>query len=241
MASHPKLFTSRRSLLALWLSVVLHSVLIGLTRPPQQASSVQPSELHIQLAQATPPLPIEMPETVISANRIISIPVAQTPSMRAAPLLSPQPALAKATPPEEPNPAPQHAKTLSSEALSSATTSREQPPPQISIPVSIDLTYYKFKELDAEPASNFHPEPVYPPLAKDQKIGGRVLLRLHIEYDGSISQTEIVKVYPEGDIGAQFSQAALDSIKALKFSPAKRHGQIVRARLEFWVLFKPDP
>lgn len=112
--------------------------------------------------------------------------------------------------------------------------------PQVNIPQVVDTRYHAVKELDVVPIPVVKPNPVYPPQAEDQGVTGKVLLRLHLEADGSISQSEVISVVPGGVFGEMFKKSALDAVRNLKFRPAKRNGLPVRAILEFRVVFEQD-
>jgi protein TonB len=84
------------------------------------------------------------------------------------------------------------------------------------------------------------PEPVYPSQAEEQGVPGRVVIRLHLESDGSVSKTEVVSVIPGGVFGELFRKSTLDAIKGLRFRPAQRNGQPVRAVVEIPVVFEPE-
>jgi TonB family protein len=107
----------------------------------------------------------------------------------------------------------------------------------VSAPLLVDTRYYPTKELDVLPVALHKPEPVYPPQAEEQDISGKVLLRLHLEADGSISQADVVSVTPGGVFGELFKKSVQDAVRTLRFKPAKRNGLAVRALVEFWIVF----
>lgn len=116
----------------------------------------------------------------------------------------------------------------------------EVPGPQINIPLVADTRYYPAKELDMPPSPARKPQPLYPPQADEQGVSGHVVLRLHLETDGQISKVEAIEVSPGGIFGELFKQSALDSTKDLRFRPAKRNGQPVRALVDFKIVFDQD-
>lgn len=218
----------RRFIAMLWLSVALHAVFIGLTRLPPVAASL-PAELQVRLAPPAAPA-AALPESAPSPSRRLpprklspQKPVQSTPQPAAAP------AAAAPSPPSVAEPA--QAATL---------PSREAPGPQLNVPQLVDTRYYSVKELDVPPSSVKKPDPVYPPQAEEQGVAGRVLVRLHLEADGSISRAEVASVTPGGAFGEMFRKATLDSLKAARFRPAQRNGQPVRAVVEIPVVFEPD-
>jgi len=231
----------RRFLQMLWLSAALHAAVIGLTRLPPQSLSQPPQELQVQLAEplAAVALPVPVVKTKISAVRPVAAPAPPKvqPSQAA-----PQPALLPAAvpvPTSTPAPPTQVATTQTAPAQSAAA-SHDAPGPQLNIPLAADLRYYVTKELDAVPVPVRKPDPLYPAQAEDQRVSGHVVLRLHLEADGSISQSEVITISPGGVFGELFKKSALDSIKTAKFRPAKRNGLPVRALVEFRVVFEHD-
>ena len=91
-----------------------------------------------------------------------------------------------------------------------------------------------------QPSALRRPEPVYPVQADEQSVSGRVVVRLHLEKDGSISKTEVVSVTPGGVFGEMFKKSTLDSMKSIRFRPAQRNGLPVRAVVEIPVVFEPN-
>lgn len=233
----------RRFLQMLWLSAALHAAVIGLTRLPQQTMVAAPPELQVQL---TAPLPAAQVSSAIPEATPAPEPAVAPVSTRPVALPAPQPV---PTPAPQPMPrpvasTPAQASPPAVSAVPSAALSRDAPnsvaAPQLSIPQIADMRYYAVKELDALPAALRKPDPVYPPQAEDQGVSGSVLLRLHLEADGSISQSEVVAATPSGVFGELFRKSALDAVRTLKFRPAKRNGLPVRALVEFRVVFEQD-
>jgi protein TonB len=103
-----------------------------------------------------------------------------------------------------------------------------------------DARYYIAKELDMQPSALQRPEPAYPPMAEEQGVSGRVVVRLHLESDGSVSKAEVVLVAPGGVFGELFKKATLDSLKTARFRPAQRDGLPVRAVVEIPVVFESE-
>ncbi|MDR3610538.1 MAG: energy transducer TonB [Ignavibacteriaceae bacterium] len=76
----------------------------------------------------------------------------------------------------------------------------------------------------------------YPEYEKNKRIQGRVFLQVFINETGSIDKTEIVV-----GIDSALNKAAIDGIKAAKFTPAFVNGKPVKARLGMPIEFKlPD-
>lgn len=112
--------------------------------------------------------------------------------------------------------------------------------PVINVPLLADTRYYTAKELDMQPSALRRPQPVYPPRAEEQGVAGRVVVRLHLEADGSVSRMEVVSMAPGGAFGELFRKATLDSLAGIRFRPAQRNGRAVRAVVEIPVVFEPD-
>ncbi len=222
----------RRFLFMLWLSAALHALLIGLTRMPPPAAVTLPPELEVQLSTSTPS--IQHPEPLAKPRLVTPRPSQPVQEPLPKPQVVVQPTTQPVAAPDTPiAPAPVA-------ATPAVAPSRETPGPQVSIPLVADTRYYSAKELDVQPSALRRPEPVYPPQADEQGVSGRVVVRLHLEADGSISKTELVSVTPGGVFGEMFRKSTLDSLKSIRFRPAQRNGQPVRAVVEIPVVFEPD-
>lgn len=219
----------RRVWIALWISLTGHAIFIGLAHPPSSTSNAKvraQQEILVRIESTPRAIPVPELKPVLTSS---------TPSSPEIPNPPPTPT----PPPPAPTPTPSSQNTRLVDQQEAPSISEPTPPAPAGFSLPLDATYYKFRELDAEPAGSYKPHPLYPPEANALNQGGRVLLRLYIEYDGSVSKAEVADVYPGGELGDKFSQAALNSIHDLKFSPPRRQGQAVRAKLEYWVLFRP--
>jgi protein TonB len=219
----------RRFIVMLWLSLALHALVIGLTQLPSPVRVPLPPDLRVEISEPAP--------------------VAQATSSAHEPAAKPAPRPPQPLPPVRQEPAqPQAPQTVSpalpipqvAPAPSTAAPSRESPGPVLDVPLLADARYYTAKELDVQPFALRRPEPAYPVRAEEQGVAGRVLIRLHLEADGSISRTEVVSVAPGGAFGEMFRKATLDSLAGVRFKPARRNGQPVRAVVEIPVVFEPD-
>lgn len=224
----------RRFIVMLWLSLALHALVIGLTQLPPPLKVPQAQDLRVEISRAAPaelsavPVPVREPDPAVRAERP-PLPARQAPiSPHAPPERLPQaPAVM---------PAPQAA----SSPVPSAAPIREAPGPVIAVPLLADTRYYTARELDVQPAALRKPQPVYPVRAEEQGVAGRVVVRLHLEADGSTSRTEVMSVTPGGVFGEMFRKATLDALREARFRPAQRNGQPVRAVVEIPVVFEPD-
>ncbi len=67
-------------------------------------------------------------------------------------------------------------------------------------------------------------EPLYPPIARSQGIGGRVTIRITVATDGSVENVKI-----EHSTSPLFNQAALKAARQMRFEPGLVNGKPVRA------------
>jgi periplasmic protein TonB len=74
-------------------------------------------------------------------------------------------------------------------------------------------------------------QPVYPPLARQARIQGTVLLRAQIGKDGSIQNLQLVSGHP------MLVQSALDAVKQWKYKPYLLNGEPVEVDTEVAVNF----
>ncbi len=231
----------RRFLAMLWLSLALHALVIGLAQLPPPVRVPSSPHFNVEIERSAPapaaqPVPEHSPAARPAIKPAPALPAQQqvSPAPVRPSVVSPPPAdIAPAAPgaaplaPSVPAPAP-------------AASGRELPGPVVNVPLLMDARYYSARELDIQPAALRKPEPVYPAAAEERRVAGRVLIRLHLEADGSISRTEVVSVAPGGAYGEMFRKATLDSLKGARFRPARRNGQPVRAVVEIPVVFDPD-
>jgi protein TonB len=74
-------------------------------------------------------------------------------------------------------------------------------------------------------------QPVYPPLARQARIQGTVILRAQISKDGSIENLQLVSGHP------MLVQSALDAVKQWKYKPYLLNGEPVEVDTEVAVNF----
>lgn len=227
----------RRFLVILWLSLALHALVIGLTQLPPPVRVPSPPDLRVELSRPAPaasaaqPVPAPGP----ASSRPPAQPLDPLPPVRQ------EPAHPQATPlPQPASPAAAPAQLALPAAATPAGPGRESQGPVLNVPLLADARYYTARELDVQPFALRRPQPVYPARAEEQGVAGRVVVRLHLEADGSISRTEVVTVAPGGAFGELFRKATLDSLREARFRPAQRNGQPVRAVVEIPVVFEPD-
>ena len=100
----------------------------------------------------------------------------------------------------------------------------------IEIPAARDHTYYSVAALDSPPRLLGTADLCYPPGAS-----GEVAYQLLIDETGSVDQATLVAVRPEG----LFTAGAVESCRALRFTPGIKDGRAVRSRVRF--LVGPSP
>ena len=218
----------RRFLVTLWLSLALHALVIGFARLPPSVKLPLPAEFNVEIAEPAPALPPPAEPSPVAAARPPSSPQLRLEASAPQAVALPLPSAADPAPPQP------------VAEVSPPVPVREPPGPVLDVPLLADTRYYLAKELDVQPVALRRPEPIYPPRAEEQGVAGRVLVRLRLEADGSISKTEVVSVTPAGAYGDMFRQATLEALRAVRFRPARRGGQPVRAVVEIPVVFEPD-
>lgn len=219
----------RRFLVMLWLSLALHALALGFIVLPPPVTVPLPKDISVEIVGPAP-APVSEPRPA-SAKRGVAAP-ARLPHPLSAPQSPPS------TPPvtEAAEPAP----VAAAAPQVAAEPRREAPGLPLDLPLLADPRYYTARELDVQPVALRRLEPVYPPAAEARGVGGRVLVRLHLEADGSVSRIEVVSVAPIGVFGELFRQATLEALHGARFRPAQRNGQPVRAVVEIPVVFTPD-
>lgn len=95
--------------------------------------------------------------------------------------------------------------------------------------------YYTSREVDvrAEPLNDV--DLVYPQLAYQNRIKGKITLRILINERGGIDQVSVLESEPRG----VFEEATLDASRSLQFSPALRFGHRVKSQKIIEVAFDP--
>jgi len=105
------------------------------------------------------------------------------------------------------------------------------------IPKGLDSINATAASLPGETPPRHHPgneAPRYPMQALGSRAEGRVLVRAEIRPDGQVG-----KLWIKQSSGAQtLDQAALDTVRAWRFSPAQRHGMAVAMWLDVPIEYK---
>ena len=74
---------------------------------------------------------------------------------------------------------------------------------------------------------------VYPDAAKKAGVSGKVYVLVYINESGGVDQVKVVR-----GIGAGCDEAAIDGVKAVKFSAGKNDGAPVKVKLSLAIIFK---
>ena len=95
--------------------------------------------------------------------------------------------------------------------------------------------YYTSREVDvrAEPLNDV--QLVYPQLAYQKRMKGKVTLQIFINERGAIDQLLVVSAEP----GGIFEEAALAATQALQFSAALKNGRMVKSQKFVEIVFDP--
>ncbi len=81
-----------------------------------------------------------------------------------------------------------------------------------------------------------HAEPIYPPDALRDNLGGTVGLELTIDESGLVLDARVVQ-----SAGHGFDEAALRAVKGWTFEPAQQDGEAIRATIQLALPFTPPP
>jgi protein TonB len=204
--------------------------------PPQSAPPPPARAIH-----ETRTRPQRAPVTALSQQ--------PAPSPEPAPLLASHNAAASFTVPATPSPAQPGAApspaavagmassdTGSASSLTSLSTTPLSTTPLPTTPSSPSLAGRATTpaEQAARPDYAYNPKPEYPPVARQFGLTGRVMMRVLVEPDGA--PREIVIANSSGH--DMLDQAALRSVRAWRFVPARRAGEAHASWVEFPVRFE---
>lgn len=96
--------------------------------------------------------------------------------------------------------------------------------------------YLAFAEQMPQPTGGIqevYKKVVYPRLAKDAGVEGKVYVLAFINETGGVDDVKILK-----GIGAGCDEAVIEAIKKSKFEPGKHQGQAVKVKLSLSFVFK---
>jgi periplasmic protein TonB len=184
-------------------------------QPPQPAPSSAPivvSMITAPVPEPVRPEPVPEPVEVPKPLPVVKPPEPVKKKLIVAEKPTTQPAAAAPTPPPPPVVSPPPASAAAQTSAAPATA----PAPEAVVPPSFDAAY-----LD-------NPAPTYPAMSKRMQEQGRVILHVFVNADGSAGKVEL-----HTSSGApRLDQAALDTVKRWRFTPAKQGTQALAA----WVL-----
>lgn len=230
--------SARRGLLAFWLSLAVHAAIIGMVRvaPRTVVATEQVLEARLENALVTPPQAAKVTpvQPAPEPERPTRLPEKQPKAPVPSP--SPQPETGVA-----PEPVSESASVSQAKAESRPNNPepiKSEPIPTIDIPLAVDTHYYAAKELDIQPRPVRKIVPSYPAEYETQGIGGHAILDMRVETDGRVSDLKQAEVFPAGY--QAFGREALKAFQDVKFIPARRNGQVVRAQFRVKVVFEVE-
>jgi protein TonB len=198
----------RRLLVGVALSALAHIALIAGVRP-MVAAYAPVGPLEVRISHVSP-----LPEILFASSAASEIAAANTGSQMSDPPETGPAAIAPG------------------DAARSGTGPVPVPGPDLMLRPD---QYYTSREVDvrAEPLND--PPLVYPELAYQRRIKGRVTLQIFINERGGIDQLSVVHAEPRG----VFEAAALSAMDALQFSAAMKDGRHVKSQKTIEVTFDP--
>lgn len=108
--------------------------------------------------------------------------------------------------------------------------------PQVAVAHAATRIMVEPAAADGEPQVDRMPPPRYPATAVDNRIEGKVMLRIEVGADGRPTDVKVTQSQPQG----VFDAAAVESAWKWTFVPARRNGQAVAASLQVPVQFAMD-
>lgn len=135
------------------------------------------------------------------------------------------------------NPTAQPQETSSDSAPEPSPPVPQRAPPPLEVPLIVDPIFYPPRELDVFPKSLAAVNPPFPRRAVDAQVSGTVTLELLIDETGLVHEATVLTATPEG----YFEEAALESFRLARFTPAQKDGKVVRSKLAIQVDFTLDP
>jgi TonB family protein len=186
------------------------------TAPPVDQKAVE-AEVQRQLALKR----LELEKTAIAARR-----AAQAAAVPTEAVATPEPAL------EAPTPVPTEAPTLTPRPQPTAVPT--QPPPTVRPVLRGDLVGPGPGVV--EPELEAPPRIVYPPLARQQRVSGRVVVLVLVDEDGKVAQAKLQQGIPGQ---AAVDNAVVEAIRGARFRAATKDGIPVKMWRPVVVEVKP--
>jgi len=202
---------TRKLIIGLAVSAAVH-LLIVLGISPRNANYVPPLPLQVELRREAPPERAGLLTTQQSSARFAERD-AVTPAAASA---------------QHPVPLPAAATSGTQSAL----------PPLANAPLQLPLPldkYYTAREVDVRAEQINEVNLVYPQLAYQMRVKGKVVLRIFINEQGDIDDVVILQASPTGT----FEETALTATLALRFKPAIKDGRNVKSLKTIEVTFDP--
>jgi TonB family protein len=113
---------------------------------------------------------------------------------------------------------------------------QQQPAPQVAqAPVVREGDVIGVTELDVIPKAVRIVQPIYPPMARSQRLAARIIVSALVDETGSVREVRVL----QGEPRYGMSDAAVRAIKATKFSSPMKDGKRVRTWLPQQIEFKP--
>ncbi len=222
-----------RLALALAVSAGAHLLLAQLlpqwVRPYEGASSAATVTLTVSL-QPMPRVRYKDPIFEQPAHKSVE-PADRATRLEQAPQIEPSPAQPVPEPGEQPAVPSNLTPERADESLSDMPPREDRP----ALPL-LDY-YYSSREVDVPAKAVGDALLVYPREALQLRVPGEVKLRLFIDEFGALVRPEVVSADPPGI----FEEAALQAVRGMRFSPARKHEQTVRSQRTVQITFDPDP
>lgn len=119
-------------------------------------------------------------------------------------------------------------------ALSSAAPAVQAPAPVAAAPAAAAPVIQPITPPDLRAAYLANPRPPYPLAARRLGLEGKVVLRVEILENGSVTQVTVAR----GSGHDMLDQSALQAVKQWRFVPARRGGEAVGAAVEVPISFR---
>ena len=120
-------------------------------------------------------------------------------------------------------------------------------------PASVDNNseVMQFDQVDTEPVPIYAVSPVYPEMARKEKLQGKVFLKFMVNVDGSVSDVKVLRtaVYADSSesdmnvligpkVSMLFHHAAIGAILQFRFRPGKHKGKVVPVWMTQPIMFQ---
>jgi protein TonB len=100
----------------------------------------------------------------------------------------------------------------------------------------VDETFYVAVDMMPEPSGGIEAiqkKVIYPPIARRNKVEGKVIIKAFIDESGSVRRAEIVK-----GIGSGCDEAAIAAVMGSRFRPGRMNGKVVKVQMSIPLTFK---